>query len=201
VAGRDLLRAITGQIDVWWIGNFRWRLDGLTDAEYLWEPAANCWTIHPRDDGLVSVDHEWPPPKPAPVTTIAWRMHHIAIGCLANRFVTYFDATLAPSPAAWDAIVEWRRDGPFNFSDVPFPADAQGAVAFLDDWYAAWRRGLDSLGQDGLWRELGPAEYDTEYMQLGVRDPFIGLVLHIHRELMHHGAEISLLRDVYAAQL
>src|SRR5262245_12289606 len=37
-------------------------------------------------------------------------------------------------------------------------------------------------------------------MQLGPDDPMIGLVLHVHRELMHHGAEISLLRDLYAAQ-
>jgi hypothetical protein len=27
-----------------------------------------------------------------------------------------------------------------------------------------------------------------------------GLVLHIHREVIHHGAEISLLRDLYQAK-
>jgi hypothetical protein len=30
-------------------------------------------------------------------------------------------------------------------------------------------------------------------------DPRVGLVLHIHRELMHHGAEVGHLRDLYAA--
>ena len=35
--------------------------------------------------------------------------------------------------------------------------------------------------------------------QLGRDDPFIGLVLHVHREVIHHGAEILLLRDLYRA--
>jgi hypothetical protein len=36
-------------------------------------------------------------------------------------------------------------------------------------------------------------------MRLGCDDPMIGLVLHVHREVLHHGAEINLLRDLYAA--
>ena len=40
-------------------------------------------------------------------------------------------------------------------------------------------------------RPVGPAEGAfTEY-------PFATLVLHINREVIHHGAEISLLRDLY----
>lgn len=200
MAGRDLLRAITGQIDVWWVGNFRWRLKGLSDDEYLWEPAPDGWTIHPLRDGYVSVDFEWPPPRPAPVTTIAWRMHHIGIGCLATRTTTYFAPAVGPSPEAWERIMAWKAGGPFNFDEVPFPMRADDAVAFLDEWFAAWRRGLDTLGDDGLWCALGPAEFDATDMQLGEDDPLIGLVLHIHRELMHHGAEVSLLRDLYAAR-
>ena len=34
-------------------------------------------------------------------------------------------------------------------------------------------------------------------MRLGRSDPAIGLVLHVHREVMHHGAEVCLLRDLY----
>jgi hypothetical protein len=26
------------------------RLAGLTDAEYLWEPVANCWSVRRRDE-------------------------------------------------------------------------------------------------------------------------------------------------------
>ena len=44
---------------------------------------------------------------------------------------------------------------------------------------------------DGLTRPCGPAEGPfAEY-------PMAALVLHIHREVIHHGAEISLLRDLY----
>lgn len=32
------------------------------------------------------------------------------------------------------------------------------------------------------------------------QDPMAALVLHINREVIHHGAEISLLRDLYAWQ-
>jgi hypothetical protein len=49
-------------------------------------------------------------------------------------------------------------------------------------------RGLDA---DGLARPCGPAEGPfAEY-------PMASLVLHINREVIHHGAEISLLRDLY----
>ena len=61
----------------------------LTDAEYLWEPAPGAWSVRRQLDGpgpgatvLVGAG-EWgrdggrPHPYPPPVTTIAWRMHHL----------------------------------------------------------------------------------------------------------------------------
>jgi hypothetical protein len=30
--------------------------------------------------------------------------------------------------------------------------------------------------------------------------PYLGLILHINREALHHGAEILVLRDLYRAQ-
>ena len=51
------------------------RLDGLTDAEYLWEPVASCMTLRADTDGVFRAD---PRPtddaRPAPFTTIAWRI-------------------------------------------------------------------------------------------------------------------------------
>ncbi|HWI02509.1 MAG TPA: hypothetical protein VNT52_01540, partial [Acidimicrobiales bacterium] len=73
MAGRDVLGALVFQIEYWWAAGFRPRLNGLTDEEYLWEPVAGCWTLHPTDDGQVLYDHAWPPPRPSPFTTIAWR--------------------------------------------------------------------------------------------------------------------------------
>ncbi|GAY07820.1 hypothetical protein TOK_5238 [Pseudonocardia sp. N23] len=65
------------------------RLDGLTDSEYLWEPAPGCWNVRPRDPsseapqpgaGPWTVDVAFPGPDPAPFTTIAWRLAHIVVG-------------------------------------------------------------------------------------------------------------------------
>ena len=58
--------------------------------------------------------------------------------------------------------------------------------------YARWVEGVRGLGEEGLARPCGPAEgpYADE--------PLAALVTHIHREVIHHGAEIALLRDLYA---
>lgn len=182
----DAFRAVTGQIDYHWDAGIRPRLEGLTDAEYLWEPAPNCWTLRPTEDGQVICDFEWPPPKPPPFTTVAWRLFHIAVGCFAERSTRYFPDHVAEP---WTQRI-W--EGPFSF-----PMTADGAVAFLDRAWMEWRSGLDAAGEEGLWRPLGDGEGDVKDMQLGKDDPFIGLVLHIHREVIHHGAEILLLRDLY----
>jgi hypothetical protein len=185
----DVFRAVTGQIDYHWRAGIWPRIVDLTDVEYLWEPVPGCWTLRRCDDGLVSYDFEWPPPQPPPFTTIAWRLFHIAVGCFAERATRYFPEQVSQP---WTTRL-W--EGP-----VVFPLDAQGAVAFLESRWREWRAGLDAVGEDGLWRPLGEGEFDLVDMQLGKNDPFIGLVLHVHREVIHHGAEILLLRDLYRAQ-
>lgn len=181
-----VLRAVLGQIEWWWTRGFRYRIAGLTDEEYWWEPAPDCWTLHPHDDRTVAYDHAWPPPEPSPLTTIAWRLCHIGVGCLANRASRLY-------PSVVPELVDKRMwEGP-----VPFPASAQGALDFLDTWWEAWRRGLVEAGEAGLWEPIGDREWDIPQMQLGTNDPVIGLVLHVHREVMHHGAEVCLLRDLY----
>lgn len=58
----------------------RRRLDGLTEDEYWWEPVPGCWTLRRQPDGRLLEDYpdEFPHPTPAPFTTIAWRLFHIA---------------------------------------------------------------------------------------------------------------------------
>ena len=53
---------------------------------------------------------------------------------------------------------------------------------------------MRGLGEDGLARPCGPAE--GPYAEASMAE----LVLHIHREAIHHGAEIALLRDLYRAR-
>jgi DinB superfamily len=115
-----------------------------------------------------------PPHDPEPVTTIAWRLAHVIVGCFGSRNASHFGGP----PADW---ATWEYAG-----------TAAGALRQLDDGYGRWIAGVRSLGADGLARPIGPAE-GTEYADL----PMAALVQHIHRDVIHHGAEICLLRDLF----
>jgi hypothetical protein len=169
------------QLDWHWQNQLRPRLDGLTDDEYFWEPVAGCWNLRLRGanaaasapgSGEYTVDFAFPQPVPSPVTTIAWRLAHITVGCLAMRSAAHFGGP------------------PADYQTHRYAGTAAQALGQLDDAYAAWVKGVRSLGADGLQRPCGPAEpYPEASMAV--------LVLHINREVIHHGAEIALLRDLY----
>jgi hypothetical protein len=173
---------LSDQLDFHYRRMVRPRLDGLTDEEYLWEPAPGSWSVRPRAEatsshaagaGALVVDFAWPEPDPTPVTTIAWRIAHVVVGCLAARTAAHF----AGAPA--------------DYATWTFAATADEALAQLDTAYDAWTAGVESLGEDGLARPCGPAEGHF------AEAPLADLVLHINRELIHHGAEICLLRDLH----
>lgn len=165
----DLTARLADQIDVHWRTQLRPRLDGLTDDEYFWQPVPGCWTVHP--DG--SIDFAYPTPEPAPFTTIAWRLAHVIVGVFAMRNHSYFDGP------------------PADYQNWPYATDAATALRQLDDTYATWIAGVRSLSADDLNRPCGPAE--GPYAEHALLE----LVLHINREVIHHGAEIALLRDLY----
>jgi hypothetical protein len=179
---RDVLRAVLGQLDIWWWGAVTNRMAGLSDDEYFWKPVPDAFCLTPRDGALY---YEWPPGSQGeaipPVTTIAWRLAHIGAGCFMHRWHEFFG------------------DGPLeDWTTEPFPATAADALAYLEEWKQRWRQALVDGENDGLWRPI--ATTDVEIMQLGKNDPFIGMVLHVSREVIHHGAEICLLRDQYRAR-
>lgn len=170
------------QLDFHWTYALRPRLEGLTDAEYLWEPAPGAWSIRPRGtctspapigSGPCERDDAPDDPDPAPVTTIAWRLAHIIVEVLAMRSASHFgrDAT--------------------HYESWSYAGTAHEALAQLDAEYAVWRDGVRGLGEEGLTRPCGPAEGPF------AEAPLAALVLHIHREVIHHGAEICLLRDLH----
>lgn len=161
--------ALAEQLDFHWRTALRPRLDGLTDDEYFWEPVPDCWTVHP--DG--GVDFVYPEPQPAPMTTIAWRLAHVIVGVLAVRAHSHFGGP------------------PADYETWPYATDAATALKQLDDAYASWKAGVDGLDDADLAKPVGPAEgpWAQESMET--------LVLHINREVIHHGAEIALLRDLY----
>ena len=181
---RDLTTCLVEQIDWHWNSQLRARLDGLSDEEYFWEPVESCWNVRPKAEsalemkpgaGDLTVDFVFPEPVPPPVTTIAWRLAHILVGVLGARIAGHFGGV------------------PHDYLTYDYPATADEALRRLDDLYAQWRAGIASWSGDDLWVPVGDKE-PPQFAEL----PRIDLVLHINRELIHHGAEIALLRDLYA---
>ncbi|GAS97192.1 Azi37 [Mycolicibacterium canariasense] len=163
---------LADQLDFHWTHQLRPRLHGLTDDEYFWEPVPGCWTVHPRATGTV-VDFAYPPPRPEPFTTIAWRLAHVIVGVLAMRNHSHFGGP------------------PADYESWPYATSAAGALDQLDDAYARWIAGVRGLTEAGLARPCGPAEGAYADHSMAV------LVLHINREMIHHGAEIACIRDLY----
>jgi hypothetical protein len=81
-----------------------------------------------------------------------------------------------------------------SYEDFRYAGTAAEALAKLDGVYAQWIAGVRGLDTAGLSRPCGPSE-----VQYGNPSdlPLVSLVLHISREVIHHGAEIALLRDLY----
>ncbi len=178
----DWTDGLLEQLTFWWEKHVRPGLEGLTDEELLWEPVEGMWSVRHPGEGVGAVqagtgewlaDWTFPEPAPPPMTTIAWRLGHIVVGVLGMRNHSHFGG-----PAIDYERTEWW-------------GTADAALAALDDAYARWVAGVEALGPEGLERPVGEAEGPyADY-------PFAWLILHIHREVLHHSAEILLLRDLY----
>ena len=158
----------------------------MTDDEYLWEPVPKCWSIRPRTEGpgpgameLVGAgdwgrDRAYPAPQPPPFTTIAWRLGHL------NEMLTLrADYTIGTHALTRDG---YRHRG-----------DAAGGIAAFAAAAEQWRAALtsaDDAALDQVGRSTYPYGSDSE-------NSFIDIVWWVNQELLHHGAEIALLRDLY----
>jgi hypothetical protein len=153
------------------------RMRGLDDAEYRWEPAEACWTIRRRPDGTTKPDgiDPWPAvwPDPAPITTIAWRVAHIT------------DILAQERNALWLGLEPVVSD---DFTAEP---TASGAIERLERANGIWEGYLRSVDDTSLWERVGPV---GEFFADATR---VAFVLHEIDELIHHGAAVALLRDLY----
>jgi len=173
---------LVDQLEWHWQHQLRPRLDRLTDDEYFWQPVRGCWTISKRGEssapmsrgvGEFTMDYAMPPHDREPVTTIAWRLAHLIDGF---------------GPPTQPHFAVPSSDPPV----IAYSGTAKAALHQLDEGYDAWIRDVRSLGAAGLARPQGaispPAYADA---------PMARLILYTHVEVIHHGAEICLLRDLY----
>jgi len=180
------VRAIViDQLGFYWDTSLRPRLQGVTDDEYFWEPVDGAWSVRPDANGVMRVDGEGlRPPDPPPVTTIAWRVLHIAVGCFHTRASTFFGDGSVPAGA--DMFDPRHRP-------KELPDTAAGGLALLERAYRWWCDGLLSMDDEAFGRPLGPrGSYFAD-------QSMAQLALHLNRETMHHGGEIGTLRDLYRA--
>ncbi len=156
--------------------NAGWLLEGLDDDEYFWEPRAGCWSVRRRTEaergwgtGEFVCEDAWPPPDPLPLTTIAWRVIHLA---------------------AWTEVYRQYTFGVErpNIAQFEIPGSVTEGVAWLrrtqDDFIAA----VAALGDDEVF-EARPTHW-------GATLPLYEIVSLMLSEHVHHLAEIGTLRDL-----
>ncbi|MFD4377359.1 DinB family protein [Streptomyces sp. NPDC058486] len=162
-------------------------VEAMTDAEYLWEPGPCCWSVRRRDGwtgpggALLSGAGEWgrestpyPHPVPPPFTTLAWRLDH-----LSEQLALRADHT--------NGTRSLTRD------DHRAAGDASSAIAGFDTAAEAWRAALLSADD----KDLDTVGHCTYPHGSDAEEPFLEIVWWVNQELLHHGAEIALLRDLY----
>ncbi|WP_299301443.1 DinB family protein [uncultured Brachybacterium sp.] len=185
----DLPTVLLDQIEPHVREHLRPRLEGLTDEEYFFDPGGvgRAWTVHPRTadgetpptslqggSGAMTIDFEFPEPDPSPLTTISWRLGHIIVGVLAMRSHDHLGGP------------------PADYMSWDYAATATEALAQFDAEYERWITGVRSWDAEELQVAVGEAEGPWAEHSRAT------LVAHINRELIHHLAEIALLRDLWA---
>jgi hypothetical protein len=161
----------------------------LTDEEYLWEPVPDCWSVRRRRDGpgprathlAGRADSPWgrdaapyPHPWPPPFTTLAWRLSHL-------------------SEMLWLRADHTAGSHRLTRDDYVVSGDAAAALTAFDTGVTAWRNALlstDDTALDTVGHCTYPHGSDPE-------EPFVDIVWWVNQEVLHHGAEIALLRDLY----
>jgi hypothetical protein len=155
----------------------------LTDEEYLWEPAPGAWSIRRRGQAASQRPFgpgEWQidgsgDPDPTPVTTIAWRLGHLH-WCFAGE---------------WEWSFGERRRPPKELVD--FSPSAAVALERLWAILDRWRDSVAAMTDE----QLDTVGFGQNPHSSAPEEPFITVIAGSNIELIHHMAEIALLRDLY----
>lgn len=170
VSRRDLLR---WQFDLTW-SLAELHLAELKSEDFLWEPAAVCWTVRQDESGRWIPDWEEYEPDPIPVPTIAWLTWHIGW---------------------WWSVTLDHAQGrtPRERVEVTWPGDGQATGDWLRGLRAEWLTVLDRLTD---------AELDAPAHLPWTKDSgftVAQMTAWVNSELMKNVAEIGQLRLVRAA--
>jgi hypothetical protein len=150
--------------------NLQRLLAGISDQEFFWEPVPNCWRIYQAEHGTWMYDYQIPQPQPSPLTTIGWRLVHIA-----SCKIMYYEYAFGP--------------GKLTFPELVIPHTAADAVRWLEHGHTLLTTALAQCTDSTLeqpartnWGELLPTWR-------------IFWIMISHD--IQHGAEIGCLRDLY----
>jgi hypothetical protein len=133
----DWTQVLLEQFDLEWNLAHGPSLETLTDEEYVWEPVPGCWSIRPTGPGgRGEFDQTQPDPEPAPVTTIAWRLSHLAVGVFGLRSSHHFG------------------DGSLTHANAERPLTAKEGVAYFKEQALQWRAHIERLDEEAppLWQ-------------------------------------------------
>lgn len=186
----DPMAMVRGQLGFSW-AQLRPRLLSVTGEEFAWAPGPGALGVIPRgtatggrrEFGAGDTVIEWPAAATGAelgeagvsLRTISWLVAH-----LTEVFQERWEWTFG--------------DKVLTRADLTYLADREAAVAQLVRWVDAWEDGIAALD---------PAEVMTvgrsQATPIDQAAPYGHLVLHLNRELVHHGAEICTLQDIYRA--
>jgi hypothetical protein len=168
----DLLVVLLGHA----IKASRFACRDLTDEEFFWEPVTPCWGIRRRGESDAPTQWgrgEWvvemwghDPPR---VTTIGWRVVHLAVGS-----ETYIDTTF--------------EGGSSTFVEAEIPGSAKESVARLHRAQDRLLEHCAAVDESALTRAT-PTHWGGDL-------PLWQLLWTSTVEQLHHGAEIGTLRDI-----
>ncbi|MEG8276199.1 DinB family protein [Streptomyces sp. AHA2] len=159
------------QFEVTW-SLFEYHLERLEPQDFLWEPAAHCWTVRRSADGTWTPDWADTEPDPVPVPTIAWVSWHI--GWWWSVAVEHASGRTPPGRAdvVWPGeglpTIEWLRGLRTRWLDVldtltdarldatapfPWPSDPRYTVADMAAWVnTELTKNVSEIGQLRLLR-------------------------------------------------
>ncbi|OEV03181.1 DinB family protein [Streptomyces oceani] len=154
---------------------FEYHLERLSPEDFLWEPAALCWTMRPEEAGRWLPDWAETEPDPVPVPTIGWVSWHIGWW--------------------WSVTLDHARGrAPRERTAVTWPGPGEPTLAWLRGLRTDWLAVLDELTEDELTATAPfPWQHDHEHT-------VAHMVSWVNAELLKNVAEIGQLRMLRAAE-